>query len=96
MERHTLEGFATYVVSHSPNSVQGLMDQLHSMIHPDTDQGNVFLHQSVLELIAKVLQVITVHVNQLFQVKKLISIPCCTIGHMFIVLRYFINKHLLF
>ncbi|KAG8292095.1 hypothetical protein J6590_047994 [Homalodisca vitripennis] len=56
LERHTLESFATYVVSHSPNSVQGILDRLHSMIYPDRDQGHAFLHTGILQLIRQVLQ----------------------------------------
>lgn len=56
-ERHTLESFATYVVSHTPSSVQGVMDRLHSMIYPDGDQGRAFMHSGVLTLLRNVLQV---------------------------------------
>uniref|UniRef100_A0A1B6ENR6 Uncharacterized protein n=1 Tax=Cuerna arida TaxID=1464854 RepID=A0A1B6ENR6_9HEMI len=56
LERHTLESFATYVVSHSPNSVQGILDRLHGMIYPDRDQGHAFIHTGILQLIRQVLQ----------------------------------------
>ncbi|XP_054288862.1 uncharacterized protein LOC129004333 isoform X1 [Macrosteles quadrilineatus] len=56
IERHTLESFASFVVSHNPNSVLGILDRLHTMIHPDLDQGQTFLHTGILEQIRHVLQ----------------------------------------
>ncbi|XP_039296531.1 uncharacterized protein LOC111046010 isoform X1 [Nilaparvata lugens] len=35
-ERHTTESFAVYVVSHNPDSVQKLTEQLHQLIVPET------------------------------------------------------------
>jgi len=55
-ERHTLESFASQAVSHSPDSVLGSLDRLHSMIHPDPDQGHVFIHTGIFEQIRNLLQ----------------------------------------
>lgn len=33
IERHTLEDFATWAVSHGSNSVQGLLDKIHFIIN---------------------------------------------------------------
>ncbi|XP_075237274.1 chemokine-like protein orion isoform X1 [Lycorma delicatula] len=56
-ERHTLENFATYVVSHHPESVLGLMEQIHYLVAPETWQHSMFVNQGgILNQIKETLQ----------------------------------------
>ncbi|PSN42087.1 hypothetical protein C0J52_13019, partial [Blattella germanica] len=48
IEQHTLENFASYVVSHDPNSIQGTLERIHTLIVPE-----IYLHKGIFEMLAK-------------------------------------------
>uniref|UniRef100_A0A1B6D7N1 Uncharacterized protein n=1 Tax=Clastoptera arizonana TaxID=38151 RepID=A0A1B6D7N1_9HEMI len=58
LEQHTLENFAIYVVSHSPDSVQGILSRIHHYLSPDGSYTTkIFQHKGLFQLVIKALQV---------------------------------------